>query len=466
MAFSSGAARKGQTPVQGKSLRRSATAASQTSRKLLYATIMLGGGALAAIWFAATAVTMDTVAAAASPSRDIKPPTSVVMRSQASSDPRVLVIDQQTAKVSPPALNEASLAAYWSRKSAEQEPQASGAEVALALPSATLARGLAGKASGLPSWHEINAAKQAGRLDILRRALAASGTGEGRSGRLDFAPPAEGTGVSIVAAAGAPLPAPDASIEIAFVAELLRQTGPAPEVAALGTVVDESEAESQLLLAENPFAEVLAAPDIEDVPLPSTRPETRVAKAVEPEKTIPMRAQREPAPREAPKILLSYARPNNPLDTDESPSLFGKRSTLPSRASKIAVYDITAGVVHMPDGRKLKASSGRGEYRDNPKFVHVRNRGSTPPNVYSLRMREARFHGIEAIRMTPANEKMMFGRDGMLTHSYLLRRRGDSSGCVVFADYNQFLNAFKRGEVKTLIVVPKLAELPKYMAML
>jgi hypothetical protein len=54
----------------------------------------------------------------------------------------------------------------------------------------------------------------------------------------------------------------------------------------------------------------------------------------------------------------------------------------------------------------------------------------------------------------------------MLTHSYLLRRRGDSSGCIVFADYNRFLNAFKRGEVKTIVVVPRMSDLSKYMAML
>ena len=74
--------------------------------------------------------------------------------------------------------------------------------------------------------------------------------------------------------------------------------------------------------------------------------------------------------------------------------------------------------------------------------------------------------GIEAIRMNPVGDSKMYNRDGFLTHTYLLRRRGDSSGCVVFEDYNRFLNAFKRGTVHTLIVVPSMRELPKYMAML
>ncbi len=120
----------------------------------------------------------------------------------------------------------------------------------------------------------------------------------------------------------------------------------------------------------------------------------------------------------------------------------------------------------MPNGEKLEAHSGRAHMRDNPKFVHIKNRGPTPPNVYNLRMRESRFHGIEAIRMTPVGDSKMYGRDGFLTHTYLLRKRGDSSGCVVFEDYNRFLNAFKRGHVKTLIVVPRMAELPKYVAMM
>lgn len=434
---------------------------------------MLASGAVGSIWLLASAGSVPplTVAKASAVDTTTVATAAVapVRRTKQTSDPRVLVLDQQTtAAIDEQAvLDEASIAAYWERKANAPLPSAveETADYALAEPPMSL---VAPGSGARPSWNELNAARQAGRLDILRRAMAAAGTGEGRGERLAFAAPSGG--VNVVASLGTPVPAPEASIEISFVADLLKKTGPAPEVAALEPTVDESEVESQLAKLEDPFNEVLSTPEIDDVPLPSARPEIRTAK-VEPEQTIPMRAQREPAAREAPKTLMAYARPSNPLAEEKEEkggfSLFGnKRSTLPGRGSKIAVYDITAGVVHMPDGRKLKASSGRGEYRDNPKYVHVRMRGSTPPNVYHLRMREALFHGVEAIRMTPVNQKMMFGRDGMLTHSYLLRRRGDSSGCVVFANYPDFLNAFKRGEVKTLIVVPKIDELNKYMAML
>ena len=54
----------------------------------------------------------------------------------------------------------------------------------------------------------------------------------------------------------------------------------------------------------------------------------------------------------------------------------------------------------------------------------------------------------------------------MLTHTRLLRRSIGSHGCVAFKDYNKFLNAFKRGKIKTLIVVPSMEKLPTYMAKL
>jgi hypothetical protein len=38
----------------------------------------------------------------------------------------------------------------------------------------------------------------------------------------------------------------------------------------------------------------------------------------------------------------------------------------------------------------------------------------------------------------------------------MLGPRGDSNGCVSFRDYNAFLQAFKRGEVKRLVVVSSM----------
>jgi len=71
-------------------------------------------------------------------------------------------------------------------------------------------------------------------------------------------------------------------------------------------------------------------------------------------------------------------------------------------------------------------------------------------------MRESLFHGVAAIRLTPVAGSSMFGRDGMLAHTYMLGPRGDSNGCVSFKDYRKFLNAFKRGEITRLVVVKRL----------
>lgn len=125
----------------------------------------------------------------------------------------------------------------------------------------------------------------------------------------------------------------------------------------------------------------------------------------------------------------------------------------PMAGDRTAVYDIEGKVVILPNGQRLEAHSGLGSHMDDPRFVHVRMRGATPPNVYNLRLRESLFHGVRAIRLTPVDNSKMFGRDGILAHTYMLGPRGDSNGCVSFKDYNAFLNAFLRGEVTRLVVV-------------
>ena len=75
--------------------------------------------------------------------------------------------------------------------------------------------------------------------------------------------------------------------------------------------------------------------------------------------------------------------------------------------------------------------------------------GATPPHVYDLVPREALFHGVEALRLIPVGgEGAIFGRTGLLTHTYLLGPNGDSNGCVSFKDYDAFLRAYKNGKVK------------------
>jgi hypothetical protein len=92
----------------------------------------------------------------------------------------------------------------------------------------------------------------------------------------------------------------------------------------------------------------------------------------------------------------------------------------------------------------------------------VKNRGVTPPATYKISMREKLFHGVKALRLTPVGEAQMYGRDGMLAHTYMLGENGQSNGCVSFKDYDKFLTAFSNGEVEQLIVVPKVTSATAY----
>ena len=121
--------------------------------------------------------------------------------------------------------------------------------------------------------------------------------------------------------------------------------------------------------------------------------------------------------------------------------------------AQTAVYDISAHTVYLPDGRRLEAHSGYGDLLDDPNHADVRMRGVTPPDVYDLSEREAPFHGVRALRLTPLDESKVFGRAGLLAHSYMLGPNGDSNGCVSFRDYDAFLQAYLNGEVKRLVVV-------------
>jgi hypothetical protein len=123
-----------------------------------------------------------------------------------------------------------------------------------------------------------------------------------------------------------------------------------------------------------------------------------------------------------------------------------------------AVYDISARVVYMPNGTKLEAHSGFGNLIDDPGHVNERNVGATPPNVYDLKPRERLFHGVQALRMIPVDNKGLFGRSGLLTHSYMMGPNGDSNGCVSFKNYDKFLKAFQNREVKRLVVVASLSD--------
>ncbi len=128
--------------------------------------------------------------------------------------------------------------------------------------------------------------------------------------------------------------------------------------------------------------------------------------------------------------------------------------------SHTAIYDILAHKVYLPSGKALEAHSGLGSYLDNPRYVAEKDRGPTPPNVYDLSLREELFHGVRAIRLNPVGGGNMYGRDGMLAHTYMLGANGQSNGCVSFSDYPAFLNAVLNGEVSRLVVVEHLANPP------
>jgi Protein of unknown function (DUF2778) len=123
---------------------------------------------------------------------------------------------------------------------------------------------------------------------------------------------------------------------------------------------------------------------------------------------------------------------------------------------RTAIYDISAHAVYLPSGERLEAHSGLGSGLDDPRYIGVKGRGPTPPNVYRLVLREQPFHGVRAIRLVPVDEQKMFGRAGILAHPYMLGPNGQSNGCVSFQDYPTFLNAFLRGDVDRLVVVERL----------
>jgi hypothetical protein len=121
-----------------------------------------------------------------------------------------------------------------------------------------------------------------------------------------------------------------------------------------------------------------------------------------------------------------------------------------------AVYDISAHVVYMPDGTRLEAHSGLGSWLDDPSHVNERMRGATPPDIYDLELRESLFHGVRALRLIPEDAQKVFGRAGLLAHSFMVGPNGDSNGCVSFRDYDTFLQAYLDHKVKRLAVVASL----------
>ncbi len=269
-----------------------------------------------------------------------------------------------------------------------------------------------------------------------------------------------------------------------------------------GLVVQGFNSPTHFEIAENPAPLPPTAPaDLHEsgddgVPLPPRRPSvlTRAPEAapsvarLEPRPAVPMPS---PTPAATPGLFeklfggvgsgaaksndtrLAYAAPpatsgvstalaarNGGLGAPSSPGGFLRGLNFGSSPTsrfgdKVAVYDISAHVVYLPDGTRLEAHSGLGVARDDPSKVNERMRGATPPATYALTPREGSFHGVDALRLTPIDGDI-YGRAGLLAHTYMLGAEGDSNGCVSFRDYDAFLRAYRNGQITKLVVVTRL----------
>lgn len=255
---------------------------------------------------------------------------------------------------------------------------------------------------------------------------------------------------ALTLASAAPVPAVMAAMALPAAVQIAAAKLPEPssrpavaEAQPVATTPAATPIETALaenVVSDEPFGLVLSSRT--DIPLPMARPGKPKAAAA------------------APEAALAYARTDDEDDSTDMPKL-GKPALAPVARNGVAIYDISAGTVYLPNGERLEAHSGLGSMRDDPRYVDRKMRGPTPPHTYNLAMREALFHGVEAIRLHPVGGAgAIHDRVGLLAHTYMLGKRGDSNGCVSFKDYKRFLAAFKRGEIKQLVVVPKMNGAP------
>ena len=239
---------------------------------------------------------------------------------------------------------------------------------------------------------------------------------------------------------------------VARVAEVLKS--PAKVVEKIADAAKTKRAEAPVQLASADPAEI--------VPAPEAKPKSFAdrAKAAVMSITGPRQSMVEKlwGKREPSGGLLAYASADASVTAsiaprEQNPMLGGSapydRDT--------AVYDITAKTVYLPDGTKLEAHSGLGSNLDDPRSSRVRMRGVTPPHIYNLKPREALFHGVPALRLTPiGGENAIYGRDGLLAHTFMLGPNGDSNGCVSFKDYSAFLDAYRNKGIRKLAVLARV----------
>jgi type VI secretion system (T6SS) effector TldE1-like protein len=165
-----------------------------------------------------------------------------------------------------------------------------------------------------------------------------------------------------------------------------------------------------------------------------------------------------PQPPQPKSSLLAYASADASSTSSLGPNQnLALEGTQPRYDQSTAVYDISAHMVYLPDGTRLEAHSGLGSSLDDPRSANIRMRGVTPPHLYELTPREALFHGVPALRLNPiGGEEAIYGRAGLLAHTFMLGPRGDSNGCVSFRDYNAFLSAYRNHGIRRLAVVARI----------
>lgn len=216
---------------------------------------------------------------------------------------------------------------------------------------------------------------------------------------------------------------------------------------------------STLLATRFPSAGNVQLEEIETaVPMPPRAPMARLA-------SIRRQAADPGAPAQGTMELASLP-PQTETPSPNSFNFFRNLFTDPDEAAremlaanpKTALYDIERRIVYLPNGDKLEAHSGFGKYMDDPTSVDRKNLGVTPPNVYAVTFREKLFHGVRALRLTPVGKGKMYGRDGMLAHSFLLDQAGASNGCISVKEYDKLLQAYENGAFERFIVVPRIDE--------
>ena len=306
-----------------------------------------------------------------------------------------------------------------------------------------LATALAQQASDIKQAQSASASIKSGRLEVaaaspetidhLRKVIA-----------VNFATAVQSLAQVKYAAASLPTAAPaKAALQPLAVASAAPAGLPAIAEATPLPAKDADIAMAEAVLSVVPLARPAREPDVQRTNTPAT---TAIARA-----TVKDTAAAQPPAR-----LMAYADPDDSSVRKAKPFLNPFAAISPGEGT--AIYDIEAKTVYLPSGERLEAHSGLGQMRDNPRYVDRKNTGPTPPETYNLTYRESLFHGVQALRLTPATGARVYGRDGLLAHTYMLRGgRGESNGCVVFKDYSRFLAAFRRGEIKRLKVVSRVS---------